>query len=61
MSPIRLNVSRERVMRAVCSHLVHRVVLSTYLTGLGITLLNSVCLQCEIEVSSRVSVCLWCL
>lgn len=51
MSPIRLNLSRERVMRAVRSHLVRRVVLSTYLIGLGIKLLNSVCLQCEMEAS----------
>lgn len=38
-------------MREVFSRLVRRGDFSTYLIGLGIKLLNSVCLQCGIEVS----------
>lgn len=38
-------------MREVCPHLVPGVDFSTYLIGLGIKLLNSVCLPYEIEAS----------
>lgn len=48
MCPNRLNV---RGMREVCPHLVPGVDFSTYLIGLGIKLLNSVCLPYEIEAS----------
>lgn len=40
-----------RGMREVCPHRVPGVDFSTYLIGLGIKLLNSVCLPYEIEAS----------